>query len=361
MQRGHTSLNLWRWKQIKTASRRRWNLNSVLKELCWTRRWGFRAAWWVIFRGTGLHKDWEGKREKERETENASVRTGPEGIQHESYSTKRNRAYGRRLLKSGMRSGHEVHFEPGSLDIILKIGREMGAFGAEEWSLQDFVLEGSLAAVYRRRCEDEGVGLGWGTLNWRGKPDKMVWFLDKATICVTGTVFQAGKHGYWGCWARSEWWEGMNAALYAWVPLWVPQLAKEELLTASPNLGTSGTMSPAILVLAFETSPGVERMSQLPCRLLGRNGGSMGHHPSVFAHCLAELSKQGHMPHHFCPCPWMTLPLSAFTLLTHIILVIGKECANSYVGSGHLCHVCLGMPGQGAYKTPKYMQGCKGK
>lgn len=41
---------------------------------------------------------------------------------------------GRRLLKSGMRAGHEVHCtsKEGNLDVIVKIGREMGAFEAVE-------------------------------------------------------------------------------------------------------------------------------------------------------------------------------------------------------------------------------------
>lgn len=74
----------------------------------------------------------------------------------------------------------------------------MGAFEAVEWSHQHFALEGSLTAVW-----------GLAEEHWtRGqKPVEMLPFLDRATSCVIGGVFQAGGCGSWHCWARSEWWE----------------------------------------------------------------------------------------------------------------------------------------------------------
>lgn len=38
-----------------------------------------------------------------------------------------------------------------------------------------------------------GLGRGLGRLDWRGKLEKMLPFLDRATSCVIG-AFQAGGH-----------------------------------------------------------------------------------------------------------------------------------------------------------------------
>lgn len=251
-----TSLSLWRWDQIKTASRRKWHLNLDSKEFCWAGGWGVIAAEWVTSRKAFA----QGLRKRDRERMN-HVLVGLEGIQHESHSIERKGENGKRQLESGVRAGYEVH---------CTWTREFG-YWQRNGSFQSRGVK--LSALCFRRifglCVEGvagmGEGLGWGMLHWRGKPVKMLPFLDRATSCVIGGVFQAGGCRSWGCGARCEWWEGTRCCSLNLGPL-CECLSRPERSCSLPLL--TWVLTEACLLsrlgLAFAASPGVEKEEPTP-------------------------------------------------------------------------------------------------